>query len=127
MLTIQQQAEQMAESMGVDAPTFNWWIADMRGRVLAELDGNNNPTDEEFAVAFGAAHKKLSDLLREIAAGETFRSKVARKFITLSAYYELRGLDRETANQKAADETSKVFEAVDLGSEARRSLASLGL
>lgn len=123
--TILAQAQQFARSMDVDAETIVWWLQEMRVRVKDELGDNDNPTDEEFAVALGGAMTKLSTLLRELAEGKSFRAQVARKFITLSAYYGLRG--EENANERAAEETAQTFAAVDLEAEARRSLASLGL
>lgn len=122
---IRKQAEQMAESMGVDADAIVWWLGEMRGRVLAQLGGRSEVSDGEFRDAVEAAAKRLGDLLTELYIGETFRARVARRWITTSVYYEARG--EKDARQRATDETVAEFAAVDLEDEARRSLASLGL
>lgn len=102
------------------------WREMMAARVVAILKerGIARPTPDELSSALRQASEDHTALLAELAAGETFRARIARRYLAAVTWFECRRVgDASDACRHVLSE----IEDPDERAAARLSLQSAGL
>lgn len=80
--------ETIARTLGLDEKTMALWVAQMRARVPALMEGGMS-----FDDALTKANDDYRALLIEMAEGKTPRARVARSYLAFVTYAEFNGYE----------------------------------